>query len=107
MSVSCVSDMGIKTKTVCVKKQRKLSKVLPCNAVSDGNGSDEAHDILIENTDTGQEDDTRHRGRSVISMESMVTIQEPAFHQLYLDAIAKLKYGNFKHAEDNLLKIIR
>lgn len=100
--------MGIKTKTVCVKKQRKLSKVLPVvNDVSDGNGSDEAHDILIENTDTGQENDNRSGGRNVISMESMVTIQEPAFKQLYLDAIAKLKYGNFKHAEDNLLKIIR
>ena len=100
--------MGIKTKTVCVKKQRKLSKVLPVvvNDV-DGNGSDEAHDILIENTDTGQENDNRSGGRNVISMESMVTIQEPAFKQLYLDAIAKLKYGNFKHAEDNLLRIIR
>ena len=100
--------MGIKTKTVCVKKQRKLSKVLPVvNDVSDGNGSDESHDILIDNTDTGQENDNRPGGRNVISMESMVTIQEPAFKQLYLDAIAKLKYGNFKHAEDNLLKIIR
>ena len=101
--------MGIKTKTVCVKKQRKLSKVLPVvnDVASDGNGSDEAHDILIENTDTGQENDNRSGGRNVISMESMVTIQEPAFKQLYLDAIAKLKYGNFKHAEDNLLRIIR
>ena len=102
--------MGIKTKTVCVKKQRKLSKVLPVvvnDVVNDGNGSDEAHDILIENTDTGQENDNRSGGRNVISMESMVTIQEPAFKQLYLDAIAKLKYGNFKHAEDNLLRIIR
>ena len=97
--------MGIKTKTVCVKKQRKLSKAVP--VVSDGNGSDETHDILIENTDTGQEDDNRSGGRNVISMESMVTIQDPQYNQLYLDAIAKLKYGNFKHAEDNLLKIIR
>ena len=65
--------MGIKTKTVCVKKQRKLSKVLPVvNDVSDGNGSDESHDILIENTDTGQENDNRSGGRNVISMESMV-----------------------------------
>ena len=104
--------MGIKTKTVCVKKQRKSSKVLPGCVVSDGNGSDESHDILIDNnkhsdsTESGGEDDTG-RSRSVISMESMVSIPEPQFNQLYLDAIAKLKYGNYKHAEDDLLKIIR
>ena len=103
--------MGIKTKTVCVKKQRKSSKVLPGCVVSDGNGSDESHDILIDNnkhsnTESGGEDDAS-RSRSVISMESMVSIPEPQFNQLYLDAIAKLKYGNYKHAEDALLKIIR
>ena len=94
--------MGIKTKTVCVKKQRKVSKVQ-----ADVASSDELPDILIEESVNKQESEDEHRGKNVISMESMVTIQEPAFKQLYLDAIAKLKYGNFKHAEDNLLRIIR
>ena len=87
--------MGIKT-----KKQRKVSKV----TVSKGESAGSGEETLI----SGPGDrDTETAGDNVISMESMVSIPEPQFNQLYLDAITKLKYGNYKHAEDALLKIIR
>ena len=41
--------MGIKTKTVCVKKQRKVSKVQ-----TDVASSDESPDILIEDSVNNQ-----------------------------------------------------
>ena len=45
--------------------------------------------------------------RGAISMESMVCLPDPATTPLFHEAIARLKYGNYKQAEDSLLKIIR
>ena len=94
--------MGIKTKTVCVKKQRKVSKV-QADVVS----SDEAPDILIEDSANVQLSDDEDRGKNVISMESMVCLPDPSMNPLYREAIQKLKSGYFKEAEDKLLRIIK
>ena len=88
--------MGIKTKTVCVKKQRKVSSKVDVS-------SDETHDILID--DNGTEDN--HDGGNVISMESMVCLPDPSLTPIYHDAIKKLKSGHYKTAEESLLKIVR
>ena len=94
--------MGIKTKTVCVKKQRKVSKVQ-----TDVASSDESPDILIEDSVNNQLPEDEHQGKNVISMESMVCLPDPSLNPLYREAIHKLKSGYFKQAEDNLLRIIR
>ena len=95
--------MGIKTKTVCVKKQRKQpSKAAAAAAASeqhDAESGDGEGDILAVRE--GGED------RGAISMESMVCLPDPATTPLFHEAIARLKYGNYKQAEDSLLKIIR
>ena len=98
--------MGIKTKTVCVKKQqRKLSKVVE---KSDGGNGEEAQNILID--DTVHEDDKvseQQDDNSDISMESMVHLQDPSLTPIFVDAIAHLKHGHFKQAEEKLLRLIR
>ena len=100
--------MGIKTKTVCVKKQRKQpSKAAAAAAASeqhDAESGDGEGDILAvrEGEDRGGGEE-----RGAISMESMVCLPDPATTPLFHEAIARLKYGNYKQAEDSLLKIIR
>ena len=92
--------MGIKTKTVCVKKQRKVSS--KTSAPSEVIG-DETHDILIDDSNN----EVKHGGSNVISMESMVCLPDPSLTPVYLNAINLLKNGNYKLAEENLSKIIR
>ena len=101
--------MGIKTKTVCVKKQRKQpSKAAAAAAAAseqhDAESGDGEGDILAvrEGEARGGVED-----RGAISMESMVCLPDPATTPLFHEAIARLKYGNYKQAEDSLLKIIR
>ena len=98
--------MGIKTKTVCVKKQRKQpSKAAAAAAAAseqhDAESGDGEGDILAVREGEGGEE------RGAISMESMVCLPDPATTPLFHEAIARLKYGNYKQAEDSLLKIIR
>ena len=98
--------MGIKTKTVCVKKQRKQpSKAAAAAAAAseqhDAESGDGEGDILAVREGGGGEDG------GAISMESMVCLPDPATTPLFHEAIARLKYGNYKQAEDSLLKIIR
>ena len=96
--------MGIKTKTVCVKKQRKQPSKAAAAAASeqhDAESGDGEGDILAVREGEGRED------RGAISMESMVCLPDPATTPLFHEAIARLKYGNYKQAEDSLLKIIR
>ena len=101
--------MGIKTKTVCVKKQRKLSKVVE---KSDGGNSEPepTQNILIDDTvhdDDDRASDSQEYDKKDISMESMVHLQDPSLTPLYVDAISKLKHGQLKQAEDKLLKLTR
>ena len=91
--------MGIKTKTVCVKKQRKVSSKTSSQA--EVIGDNETNDILIDDSEV------KHGGSNAISMESMVCLPDPSLTPFYLDAIHLLKNGNYKLAEDNLSKIIR
>ena len=46
-------------------------------------------------------------GHNVISMESMVSLPDPALSPLYVDAITKLKAAKYKEAVESLLKVIR
>ena len=87
--------MGIKT-----KKQRKVSKV----TVSKGESAGSGEETLI----SGPGDrDTETAGDNVISMESMVTLPDPALSPLYVDAITKLKAGRYMEAVERLLRVIR
>ena len=95
--------MGLKTKTVCVKKQRKLSKnIVHQQEASNG---DEIHDTLLDSD--ADDKIVTGSGKNVISMESMVCLPDPSLTPLYLEAIKCLKTGQNKVAEDNLNKIIR
>ena len=87
--------MGIKT-----KKQRKVSKV----AVSKDSGGSGEDNLIEAGSDTDKE---VVAGDNVISMESMVTLPDPALSPLYVDAITKLKAGRYKEAVESLLKVIR
>ena len=96
--------MGIKTKTVCVKKQRKQPSKAAAAAASeqhDAESGDGEGDILAVREGEARED------RGAISMESMVCLPDPATTPIFHEAIARLKYGNYKQAGDSLLKIIR
>ena len=97
--------MGIKTKTVCVKKQRKQpSKAAAASEQHDTESGDGEGDILAVREGEGR---GGGEDREAISMESMVCLPDPATTPLFHEAIARLKYGNYKQAEDSLLKIIR
>ena len=98
--------MGIKTKTVCVKKQqRKLSKAVE---KSDDGNVEEAQSILIDETvhDDDKVSDQRDDNTDM-SMESMVHLQDSSLRPIFVDAISHLKQGHFKQAEEKLLKLIR
>ena len=97
--------MGIKT-----KKQRKISKVTETKCETAG--SSEENLICVGQSQT--EKDVVSSGSSgssgshnVISMESMVSLPDPALSPLYVDAITKLKAAKYKEAVESLLKVIR
>ena len=92
--------MGIKT-----KKQRKISRVTETKCESSAGSSEEN---LISCVSQGQPDsDVGSERNNVISMESMVSLPDPALSPLYVDAITKLKAAKYKEALESLLKVIR
>ena len=91
--------MGIKT-----KKQRKISKVTETKCETAG--SSEENLISCVSQSQGEKD-VVSGDKNVISMESMVTLPDPALSPLYVDAITKLKAAKYKEAVESLLKVIR
>ena len=91
--------MGIKT-----KKHRKISKVTETKCETAGSSEEN----LIACVGQSQpEKDVVSGNKNVISMESMVTLPDPALSPLYVDAITKLKAAKYKEAVKSLLKVIR
>ena len=92
--------MGIKT-----KKQRKISRVTETKCEGSAGSSEENLISCVSHSQT--ENDVESERNNVISMESMVTLPDPALSPLYVDAITKLKAAKYKEALESLLKVIR
>ena len=71
-------------------------------------GSSEENLIsCVSQSQSQGEKDVVSGDKNVISMESMVTLPDPALSPLYVDAITKLKAAKYKEAVESLLKVIR
>ena len=93
--------MGIKT-----KKQRKISKVTETKCETAGSSEENLISCVSQSQGQGEKD-VVSGDKNVISMESMVTLPDPALSPLYVDAITKLKAAKYKEAVESLLKVIR
>ena len=89
--------MGIKT-----KKHRKISKVTETKCETEGSSEEN----LIACVGQSQpEKDVVSEKNNVISMESMVSLPDPALSPLYVDAITKLKAAKYKENAAKTSKI--